>query len=153
MSDTPQVGQEAPDFTARDEQNQEVKLSGLRGQTVVLVFYPLDFSPICEGEMCEIRDMWSDFEGTGAVVFGISRDSVWTHKAWKESKGFKHRLLADMKGDVAKLYGAWNDLRGIAERLTVVIDKHGKVAWTDRTENPGIARNQRDAVVAAQQAA
>ncbi len=65
MADTIQVGQPAPDFTLRDEQNQEVKLSDLRGQKVVLMFYPLDFSPVCQNEMCEVRDRWSDWEGTG----------------------------------------------------------------------------------------
>ncbi|MCC7268803.1 MAG: redoxin domain-containing protein [Caulobacteraceae bacterium] len=148
MADTPQPGQDAPDFTLRDETNSEVSLSGLRGQPVVLVFYPFDFSGICEGEMCEIRDMWSDFEGANAKVLGISRDSIHAHRAWKEAKGLKHTLLADMKGEVATKYGAWNADRGFAERLTVVIDKDGKVAWTDRTENIGKARNQKNAVEA-----
>ena len=148
MAETPQVGEEAPDFTLRDETNQPVKLSDLRGQTVVLVFFPLAFSPICEGEMCEIRDIWSEFEGTGATVFGISRDSTWALKAWKEQKGLKNRFLSDMLGEVARTYGAWNEQRGIAERLTVIIDKDGKIAWTDRTENAGVARNQRSAVEA-----
>lgn len=147
--DTLTVGQDAPDFTLKDEQNQDVKLSDLKGQTVVLVFFPFAFSPLCEGEMCEIRDMWSDFEGTGATVFGVSRDSVWTLKAWKEAKGFKHRFLADLKGDVARLYGAWNELAARAERKTIVIGKDGKVAWTDQTEHAGKARNQREAVLAA----
>ena len=79
-----QVGQEAPDFTLRDEQNQPITLSDFRGQTVVLMFYPLDFSPVCEGEFCEVFDMWSEFEGTGATVFGILRDSFWTHCAWMD---------------------------------------------------------------------
>ena len=152
MVDQIQVGQEAPDFTLRDEQNQEVKLSDLRGQTVVLVFYPLAFSPICEGEMCEIRDLWSDFEGTGATVLGISRDSVWTLKAWKEAKGFQHRLLSDMKGEVSRLFGAWNEERAVANRRTVVIDKHGTISSIDQTEHNGIARNQKDVIAAASRA-
>jgi peroxiredoxin len=152
MADEIQVGQQAPDFTLRDEQNQEVKLSDLRGQTVVLMFYPLDFSPICEGEFCELRDTWSDWEGTGATVFGISRDSVWTHKAWKEAKGFKHRLLADMNGAVARLYGAWNEARGIANRRTVVIDKEGSVIALDETANPGVVRDQKEILAATSRA-
>ena len=152
MSDEIQVGQPAPDFTLRDEQNQEVKLSDQRGQKVVLMFYPLDFSPICEGEFCEVRDRWSDWEGTGATVFGISRDSVWAHKAWKEQQGFKHRLLADMNGAVASLYGAWNAERGIANRRTVVIDMDGVITAIDQTANPGVARDQGELIVAATQA-
>ena len=151
MADTPQVGQEAPDFTLRDEQNQEVKLSDLRGQTVVLEFFPHAFSPVCEGEMCTIRDTWSEWEGTNATVFGISRDSIWSLRAWKEAKGLKNRFLSDMNGAVAQKYGAWND-RGFANRVTVVIDKNGKIAYLDQTENPGVARNQREVVMAAAKA-
>ena len=148
-----QIDQEAPDFTLRDEQNQPVTLSELRGQTVVLMFYPLDFSPVCEGEFCQVRDMWSEFEGTGATVVGISRDSVWTHKAWKEQKGFKHRLLSDMKGEVARLYGAWNEERGVANRRTIVVDKQGRISAIDQTEHNGIARNQHEVIAAAARAA
>lgn len=146
-----EVGQEAPDFTLRDEQNQPVTLGDLRGQTVVLMFYPHDFSPVCEGEFCSVRDMWSEWEGSGATVFGISRDSIWAHKAWKEQKGFKHRLLSDMNGEVARLYGAWNE-RGFANRKTVVIDKEGRVAATDQTEHAGIARDMPEMVAAARAA-
>ena len=123
------VGQEAPDFTLRDENNQEVTLSSLRGAPVVLVFYPLDFSPLCTNELCGIRDDYSMFEDKGAKVFGISRDSTWTHKAFIQKEGLKHSLLADMKGAVAQLYGAWNDTFGLAERLTVVIDKDGIIRY------------------------
>jgi peroxiredoxin len=152
MAGEVQVGQEAPDFTLRDEQNQPVTLSDLRGQTVVLMFYPHDFSPVCEGEFCSVRDMWSDWEGSGATVFGISRDSVWAHKAWKEQKSFKHRLLSDMNGDVARTYGAWNE-RGFANRRTIVIDKSGKIASLDQTEHAGIARDMEQIQAAARAAA
>jgi peroxiredoxin len=124
-----EVGQEAPDFTARNENNQEVKLSALRGKPVVLIFYPLDFSGICTAEMCSVRDDYSGFEQKGAQVFGISRDSIYTHKAFKEKEGMSHSLLADMKGDVAKLYGAWNEAAAVAERVTVVIDKDGIIRY------------------------
>ncbi len=151
MAEEIAVGQEAPDFTLRDDENQEFTLSSLRGRTVVLIFYPNDFSPVCEGEMCEIRDTWSDWEGTNATVFGISRDSIWSLRAWKEAKGLKNRFLSDMNGAVAQKYGAWND-RGFANRVTVVIDKNGRIAYTDQTENPGVARNQREVVMAAARA-
>jgi len=130
------VGQEAPDFTLPDENRQPVHLADLKGQPVVLMFYSMDFSPVCTGEMCEIRDRFPDVEGTGAKLFGISRDSVYTHKAFKEREGLKQSLLADMKGDVARTYGAWNEQIGIAERLTVVVDKNGTISFLDRS--PGI---------------
>lgn len=141
------VGQEAPDFTARDENNQEVKLSSLRGSPVVLVFYPLDFSGFCTQEMCAIRDDYSAFQEKGAKVFGISRDSVFTHKAFKEKEGLKHSLLADMKGDIAKLYGCWNEAIGIADRMTVVIDKDGIITYVIHN-NPGQLRDQKEALAA-----
>jgi mycoredoxin-dependent peroxiredoxin len=142
-----EVGQEAPDFTLRDDANQEVKLSSLRGQPVVLVFYPLDFSGFCTTEMCAYRDDYSLFEGKGAKILGISRDSIYSHKAFKEKEGLKHSLLADMKGQVAQLYGCWNEALGIAERMTVVIDKDGVIRYVEHN-GPGQIRDQRKALAA-----
>jgi peroxiredoxin (alkyl hydroperoxide reductase subunit C) len=141
------VGQEAPDFTLRDESNQEVTLSSLRGSPVVLVFYPLDFSGFCTKELCAIRDDYSAFQQKGAKVFGISRDSAFTHKAFIEKEGLKHSLLADMKGDVAKLYGCWLEAAAIAERMTVVIDKDGIIQYVIHN-NAGQMRDHHEAVAA-----
>lgn len=141
------VGQQALDFTLPDENNQEVSLSSLRGTPVVLVFYPADFSPICTNELCGIRDDFTAFEARGAKVFGISRDSGWAHKAFQEKEGLKHSLLADMKGEVARLYGCWNEELGIAERLTVVIDAGGVIRYV--THNPPLeARDHKEAIAA-----
>ena len=143
-----EVGQEAPDLTLRDENNQRVHLADLRGQPVVLVFYPLDFSPVCTGELCNFRDDWSELEQVGAKVFGMSRDSVWSHKAFKEKEGLRHSLLADMNGEVARLYGAWNEKVGVAERLTVVIDKDGKIVYTTKSANPATPRDHKEVIAA-----
>ena len=147
------VGQPAPDFTLKDENNQDVHLADLRGTPVVLMFYPLDFSPVCTNEMCEVTERFPSFEGTGAKVYGISRDSVWTHKAFIKDKELKLSLLADMKGKVAQQYGAWNDAIGIAERLTVVIDKNGDISFTDRSPAIPTARDQQKMVDALKQTA
>jgi mycoredoxin-dependent peroxiredoxin len=137
-----EIGQEAPDFTLRDENNQEVKLSDLRGSTVVLMFYPLDFSPVCTTEHCAMRDnFYKDFQAAGAKVYGISRDSVWTHKAFKQQENIEYPLLADMNGDVAKKYGAWSEQFGLAGRLTVVIDEEGKVKFSDQSPDGRTARD------------
>jgi peroxiredoxin len=128
------VGQEAPDFTLRDENNQPLRLGELRGSPVVLVFYAADFSPVCSDEMCAYRDDYSQFQGKGARVLGISRDSVWAHKAFKDSLGLTHTLLADTKGEVARLYGTWNEDLALAERLTVVVDKDGIIRYVTRSE-------------------
>ena len=141
------VGQEAPDFTLKNESNQDVKLSSLRGKPVVLFFYPLDFSPFCTTEACAYRDDTSLFEGKGAQIFGISRDSTWTHKAFKEKEELTYSLLADMKGDVAKLYGCWIEAAAIASRLTVVMDKDGIITFVDDS-GPGQIRDQKLALAA-----
>lgn len=129
-----EVAQEAPDFTLRDENNQSVRLGDLRGSPVVLVFYPADFSPVCSDEMCAYRDDYSEFQAKGARVFGISRDSVWAHKAFKDSLRLTHSLLSDPKGEVARLYGTWNEDLALAERLTVVVDRDGIISYLTRSE-------------------
>jgi peroxiredoxin len=129
-----EVGKEAPDFTLPDENSQPVRLRDLRGSPVVLVFYPADFSPVCTNEMCGYRDDYSHFQAKGARVFGISRDSVWAHKAFRENLGLKYGLLSDPKGDVSRLYGTWNEDLALAERLTVVVDKDGIIRYVTRSE-------------------
>ena len=128
------VGKEAPDFTLPNENGENVRLFDQRGGPVVLVFLPAAFSPVCTDEMCAYRDDYSDFEAKGAKVFSISADNRWALKAWKDAMGFKHTLLSDTKGEVAKLYGCWNEQLALAERLTVAIDKNGVIRHTTRSE-------------------
>ena len=111
-----EIGQEAPDFTLVNENNEEVTLSKLRGNPVVLVFYTFDFSGICTNELCEIRDGFPNLSSLGAQVFGISRDSRFAHAAFKEQFQLPHSLLADVKGEVARSYDTWNEAVGAAER-------------------------------------
>jgi peroxiredoxin len=129
-----EVGKEAPDFTLRDENSQPVHLKDLRGSPVILVFYPADFSPVCSDEMCGYRDDYAHFQAKGARVFGISRDSVWAHKAFKDTLGLTHSLLSDPKGEVARLYDTWNEELALAERLTVLVDKDGIIRYLTRSE-------------------
>jgi peroxiredoxin len=125
-----EVGQEAPDFTLVDEGNNPVHLADLRGAPVVLVFFPFAFSGTCTTENCDIRDNYSGWQAKGAKVFGISRDSRFVQAKFKEQEHFTHTLLADVKGDVAKAYGVFNENVGVAERATIVIDGGGKVVYT-----------------------
>lgn len=122
-----EVGQEAPDFTLPNQDKKEIKLSDLRGKNVVLAFYPLDWSPVCTKENECFRDDLPRFEG--AEIYGISIDSVWSHKAFREKLGLKYDLLADMKRDVVKKYGLYLEEANIGKRATVVVDKQGKVAY------------------------
>jgi peroxiredoxin (alkyl hydroperoxide reductase subunit C) len=140
-----QVGQEAPDFTLRNESLQEVTLSSLRGKPVVIFFFPAAFSGFCTAEACAYRDDTSLFEGKEAIIFGISRDGPFALKAFKDKESLPYSLLADVKGDVAKLYGCWNEAGAFADRLTVVIDKDGKITYVEHN-GPGQIRDQKKAL-------
>ena len=125
-----EVGEEAPDFTLKDQDQKEFKLSELKGKkNVVLAFYPLDWSPVCTNEnKCFSSDL-PKFSETNTEVLGISIDSTWSHKAWADALGIKHRLLSDMGGTVASKYGMYLADKFITKRATVVIDKSGKVRY------------------------
>lgn len=125
-----EVGEEAPDFVLKDQDQKEVKLSDFRGQkNVVLAFYPLDWSPVCTNEnKCFTNDL-PKFQDTDTEVFGISIDSTWSHKAWADALGLKHRLLSDMKRDAVKNYGLFLEDANIGKRATVIVDKKGKVRY------------------------
>jgi peroxiredoxin (alkyl hydroperoxide reductase subunit C) len=134
------VGQPAPDFALRANDDKEYKLSDLRGKNVVLAFYPLDFSPVCTNEHQCFRDDLTQFQNLNAQVFGISVDSTWAHKAFAEKLGLKFPLLADFhpKGAVAEKYGLYLADRGIAARAIVVIDKDGIVRWVKQYDIPTV---------------
>ena len=124
------VGDVAPDFTLKDQDQNEVSLSSLKGKkNVVLAFYPLDWSPVCEGENKCLTDDFPSFSDVNAELFGISTDSFFSHKAWAEALDLKHRLLADMHRTVCKAYGLYFDALNCAKRATVIVDKEGTVAY------------------------
>ncbi len=133
------VGQPAPDFVLKDQSQKEVKLSDFQGQkNVVMVFYPLDWSPVCTNEhACFVNDM-KKFEQLDAQVLGLSVDSVWSHKAYAEKMGIHYPLLADFhpRGAVANKFGVYLEDRGITGRAIAIINKQGKVAWFKQYDIP-----------------
>ena len=133
------VGQTAPDFTLPNQDKKEVKLSDFAGKkNVVLVFYPLDWSPVCTNEhACMVNDMKS-FESLDAEVLGVSVDSVWSHKAFADKMGIKYSLLADFhpKGAMSERYGVYLADKGITGRAIVIINKAGNVAWSKNYDIP-----------------
>jgi mycoredoxin-dependent peroxiredoxin len=133
------VGQTAPDFTLKDQSQKEVKLSDFAGKKrVVLVFYPLDWSPTCTQEhVCFVNDM-KNFDTLDAEVLGVSVDSVWSHKAYADKMGIKYSLLADFhpKGAMSEKYGVYLGDKGITGRAIIIIDKKGKVAWVKNYDIP-----------------
>jgi peroxiredoxin len=125
-------GTPAPDFTLPDQDGKEVSLSDLNGRTVVLVFYPADFSPVCTDQLSVYQEVLPQLEERGATLVGISVDGAFCHKAFQQHLGVSIPLLADFhpKGEVAKSYGVWSEEHGLAGRALVVVGPDGKVAWS-----------------------
>ena len=129
-----EVGQAAPDFTLPgicDGAKRDYTLSEYRGRKVVLAFYPGDFTPGCTRQMCSYRDNYADFEPTGAVLLGISPQSVEKHDEWIQAKGFKFPLLADTDKKVIEAYGVGAPLINV-RRSVFAIDTQGVVRFADR---------------------
>ena len=143
---TVEVGQVAPDFTLKNQFGEEVSLSDFRGsKNVVIIFFPLSFTGICTGELCEIRDRAEVFGREDVQVLGISCDSSATHKVFATQESLAYPLLSDFwpHGEVARKFGVFNDDFGFAIRGTFIIDKEGVVRWAV-VNGPGEARNPDD---------
>jgi mycoredoxin-dependent peroxiredoxin len=139
-----QVGTEAPGFTLRDQNNEEVTLSSYRGErNVLVVFYPFAFSPMCTGELCQVRDDLSSFRNEDAEILAVSVDHPFVLKAWAQAQGFEFPLLSDFwpHGGTAKAYGVFQDKRGFALRGTFLVDTSGVVRFAE-VNQPGEARDQ-----------
>ncbi|MEK6227846.1 MAG: redoxin domain-containing protein [Actinomycetota bacterium] len=127
-----EAGTAAPDFTLTDQDGNEVSLSDLEGQTNVLVFYALDFSPTCTDQLNVYQEVLGELEEQGAKLYGISIDSAFAHKAFQDHLGVTIPLLADFepKGEVAKAYGVYIDERGHNQRALVMIGPDLEVKWS-----------------------
>ena len=140
---TLEIGKLAPDFTLKNHNGEEVKLSDFRGKkNVVLVFFPMAFTGICTGELCEIRDNSSSFVSDDVQVLGISCDTSASQKAFAQQENLDYPLLSDFwpHGAVSKMYGSWFEDRGFSLRGTFIIDKEGILRWSV-VNSPGDARN------------
>jgi peroxiredoxin len=135
-----EVGQDAPDFTLKNTDMQDVTLSVLQGQkNVVLLFVPLAFTGVCTNELCSVRDNLNAYSELNAEVFGISVDSPFAQKAWKEKEQLNFTLLSDFNRQAVKAYGAQYEnligLQGVAKRAAFVVDKQGKIRYAEVLEN------------------
>ncbi len=132
------AGEPAPDFTLRDQTGKKVSLSDFRGRKVLLVFYPLDFSPVCSDQLSVYQEVKPEIEAKGVTMIGISVDSGFAHKAFQESLGIDTQLLADFepKGQVARAYGAYIERAGTANRSLVLVDEEGTVEWAHESPTP-----------------
>jgi peroxiredoxin len=133
-----EAGTKAPDFSLSDQDGNEVSLSDFTGQKLVLVFYPLDFSPVCTEQLSLYQEVLSELESQGAKLVGISVDSAYCHAAFREKLNLTIPLLADFnpKGEVSQAYGAWIEGAGISNRALVLIED-GEVKWSYAAPNPG----------------
>jgi peroxiredoxin len=135
-----EAGQRAPDFKLPDQEGKEVSLGDLleEGRNVVLVFYPLDFSPVCTDQLNVYQEVLEDLEAAGARLVGISVDSAFCHKAFQQHLGITIPLLADFepKGEVARAYGAYINSRGHNKRALVMIGPDGVVKWSHLSPTP-----------------
>ena len=133
-----EVGQKAPDFKLPDHDGKDVSLADFAGRRLLLVFYPLDFSPVCTDQLTAYREIVPELDEAGVEMVGISVDSAFAHAAFREKLGVDTVLLADFepKGKVASDYGVYLDGAGIAARALVLIDGDGVVEWVFETDTP-----------------
>ena len=127
------VGQKAPDFAVMNDKGEKVKLSALKGKKVVLYFYPKDDTPGCTKEACAFRDGIDEIKQHGAVVIGVSADSVESHKKFKSKFDLNFPLLADTDKKIVEAYGVWGEKSMYGKkymgthRKTFLIDESGKI--------------------------
>lgn len=133
------VGEQAPDFSLRNQDGEKVSLSDYHGRKVMLVFYPGDFSPVCGDQFSIYQEVKPEIEEKGVELVGISVDGFFAHKAFQEKLGFDTTLLSDFepKGEVARAYDSYVEKFGFANRTLVLVDEEGVVAWTYESPNPG----------------
>lgn len=126
------AGIPAPDFTLPDELGNMISLKNFRGKRVLLVFYPLDWSPGCSQQLDLYQNDLSEFEKRGIQIVGISLDSIYSHGAWAAVRGISFPLLADFnpRGEVAKKYQVFRDPDGFTERALYLIDENGTIAYS-----------------------
>ena len=135
-------GAPAPDFTLRSDTGDDIKLSDLRGRTIVLYFYPRDDTPGCTKQACSLRDAYGEIQERGATVLGVSPDTEASHVRFKEKYELPFTLLADPEHEVAELYDVWVEKNNYGKksmgikRSTFVIDGDGNVVKAMRGVSP-----------------
>jgi peroxiredoxin len=132
------AGEPAPEFTLRNQDGEKVSLTDYRGRRVLLVFYPLDFSPVCSDQLSIYQEVKPQIEAKGVELVGISVDHGFAHKAFQEKLGIDTTLLADFepKGEIARAYGAYIEKVGHANRSLVLVGEDGMVEWVHESPTP-----------------
>jgi peroxiredoxin len=138
-----EIGDMAPDFEMPVTMKETWKLSDHIGEkNIVLLFFPLAFSPACHDELCSIRDGFTEFQGLDALVLAASIDNPFVLNRWKEELGLEFPLLSDFNKEVSQAYGAFHyqlgPLNGVAKRSAFIIDKEGKIRYKWISDDPGV---------------
>jgi peroxiredoxin len=136
----PPLGSVAPDFTLPSTSGADVTLSALRGQKVLLAFFPLAFTSTCTAEMCAFTEDYDKFSGIDTVVLPISVDSVPTLAEFKRKEGLDIDLLSDFRRDVSRRYGTLLEERFFSNRAYMLIDREGIIRWAFMEATPGSRR-------------
>jgi peroxiredoxin len=131
-------GTPAPDFSLPNHAGKQVSLADFRGRKLMLVIYPLDFSPVCTDQLSIYQEVLPQIEERGATLVGISVDSTWAHRAFREKLGISIPLLSDFepKGAVISSYGAYLEGVGHGNRSLVLVDPDGIVRWVHESPTP-----------------
>jgi len=140
------IGAKAPDFSLFDSDKNKVQLSGFKGKNVLLLFFPVAFTSTCTRELCGIRDNISSYSNANAEVIGISVDSVFTLKKYKEEQQFNFPLLSDFNKAVSAMYGSlyeeWIlEMKGVSKRSAFIVDKKGMIQYAEVLEVAGDVPN------------
>jgi peroxiredoxin len=132
-------GSPAPEFTLKREDTSDFTREDLLGRTTVLVFYPFAFSPVCTDQMQIYEEALEDFAAQGATLYGVSTDSVWAQKAFKEKLGVTIEQLSDFepKGATSRAFGAYFEPGGMTNRALVIVGPDGVVRWSHLADSPG----------------
>jgi peroxiredoxin len=136
------IGDKAPNFELPVTMEETWKLSeNLHDKTIVLLFFPLAFSPACHDELCSIRDGFNEFRNLDATVIAVSTDNPFVLNKWKDELGLPFELLSDFNKETAQAYGAFHEklgpLRGVAKRAAFVIDRDGVIQYVWVSDDPG----------------
>lgn len=136
------AGDKAPDFTLPDTTKQLVTLSSLRGENVLLLFFPLAFTSVCTKELCSVRDNLATYNNANVRVFGISVDSLYSLARFREEQGLNFTLLSDFNKTVSTDYGCLYEtfslgLKGVSKRSAFLIDSGGTIRYAEVLENAG----------------
>lgn len=134
-----EAGQPAPEFSLATEDGKQLTLADLRGQTSVLVFYPFAFSPVCTDQLNVYEEVLDEFEARGAKLYGVSCDSTWAQRAFKDKLGVRIPQLSDFepKGAACRAFGVYHD-GGFPQRALVIVDPEGIVKWSYQAPSPGV---------------